>query len=166
MRRTVRPPRLASWLAAAGAGCCWWGWPGRLLAVRSAALRVFEEGEEVVGWPVAAAWRVGRGGLCECPFFDSDVGVEVCLGGSQVFVSEPERDDGDVDSGCEELHGRCVSEDVRGDLLRFECGAVLGGGHGVSLETTGNGVSGEATAGAGAKQRVGVGSLSFLEPYA
>ena len=46
--------------------------------------------------------------------------MSVDLGCGDRFVPEPERDDGGIDSGCQQSHGRGVPQDVRRDLLAFE----------------------------------------------
>ena len=45
------------------------------------------------------------------------VGVQVDVGGGELLVPEPERDDGDVGAGVEEAHGGGVPEGVHGDVL-------------------------------------------------
>ena len=62
-------------------------------------MRGFEEGEEWAVGLVAAGFDGGWFGAGECGFFDGEVGVEVDLGGFDVFVAEPESDDGGVDAG-------------------------------------------------------------------
>jgi len=46
--------------------------------------------------------------------------VDVDLGGFDGFVTEPERDDGGVDSGLEESHGAGVAEHVGSDGLSVQ----------------------------------------------
>ena len=48
--------------------------------------------------------------------FEGHVGVEVGLGRSEVGVTEPERDDGGVDTGMEERHRAAVAQDVLFDV--------------------------------------------------
>lgn len=45
--------------------------------LRSGLSQALEEGEEGVGWPVAARFSVGWSGASEGAFFDGYVGVEV-----------------------------------------------------------------------------------------
>ena len=44
-------------------------------------------------------------------------------------MTKPKRDDADVDAGLQEVHGRRVADDVRGDTargkLRLRCGRGL-----------------------------------------
>ena len=77
----------------------------------------FEEGEELVGGLVAPGFGGGWFGAGERAFFDGHVGVEVDLGGLDLFVAEPESDHGGVDAGVEEAHRGGVAQDVWGDVL-------------------------------------------------
>jgi hypothetical protein len=61
-------------------------------------LECFEEGEELVGWSVAARWRAGWCCQGEGALFDGEIAVEVDLGGLDVFVAEPEGDNGGLDT--------------------------------------------------------------------
>jgi hypothetical protein len=59
---------------------------------------VLEEGEERVGWPVASGVDVGWCGSVEGLLFDGEVAVHVDVGGLELFVAEPEGENGTVDS--------------------------------------------------------------------
>jgi hypothetical protein len=48
---------------------------------------------------------------------EGHVGLQVDLRGGDVFVAEPQGDDGDVDPGVEQAHRGCVTQDVRCDVL-------------------------------------------------
>jgi len=50
----------------------------------------------------------------------SQVRVQVDLGGLDRFVPKPQRDDGAVDSRLQEFHGGTVPEDLRRDTLLSE----------------------------------------------
>ncbi len=52
-----------------------------------------------------------------------EVGVEVDLGGVDLLVAEPERDDGGVDAGVQQPHGGGVAQRVRRDV---SCRAAMG----------------------------------------
>ena len=86
----------------------------------------FEERDQLVGRPVAARGRRRGGGAVECSLFEFEVGFQVNPCGGDVFVSEPQGDDGGVDAGVQEPHGKgylyLFFEKV---LVRgfFECGA-------------------------------------------
>ena len=88
-------------------------------------IRGFEEGEEGVGRAVAAGLAVGRRGAGERSFFEREVGVEVDLGGLDLLVAEPERDDGGVDAGVQERHRGGVPQHVRRDRLVVQRRAAL-----------------------------------------
>jgi Domain of unknown function (DUF222) len=81
------------------AGLCWQGacW------CEEAGIfsQVLEEGEERVGRLVSAGGAGGRGGAVECLLFEGHVGLQVDLGGGDVLVAEPQRDDGDVVPGVQ-----------------------------------------------------------------
>jgi hypothetical protein len=68
----------------------------------SALLQAFEEGEQSVVGVVAAWGRCGRGSEVKGALFDSHVGVEVDVGGADVGVAEPERDDRAVHTGLKQ----------------------------------------------------------------
>ena len=57
--------------------------------------------------------------------------MQVDLGGLDAFVAEPERDHGDVGTAVEQLHGRGVPQDMRGEVLVVQRRAAPGGGGGV-----------------------------------
>jgi hypothetical protein len=65
----------------------------------SAWLQGFEEGEELVSGLVAAGWDIWWRGSVECLFLQREVGMRVDLGGADVVVAQPQRDDGVVDAG-------------------------------------------------------------------
>src|SRR6266508_3123113 len=77
------------------------GFSGVRLWVWSAYSQALEEGEEWVGWPVAAGLGAVGCGAGEGAFFDGEVGVPVDLGRSHVLVAEPQGDDGGVHPGLE-----------------------------------------------------------------
>ena len=54
---------------------------------------------------------------CDRSFFLCHVSVDVGVGCGDLFVSEPEGDNGDVDSGVEESHRGGVSKGVGGDVF-------------------------------------------------
>jgi len=60
---------------------------------------------------------------CPSPIFDLHVGVQVDADGVDALVAEPEGDDGAVDAGREQSHGRCVPQDVRPDAFAGQRGA-------------------------------------------
>src|SRR6266496_3824583 len=91
-------------IAGLGTGQLW-----RRCGVMRRRSKLFEEREECV-WGVVAVW----GGVWGCGsgegfLFEGHVGVQVDAGGGRAFVTEPERDDGDVDAGEEEFHRGGVS---------------------------------------------------------
>lgn len=77
--------------------------------VLSAQSEDFDERKERVGWLVAAGFGAGGGGTGDRSFFDAETGVEVDLGCFDALVSEPEGDDGGVDTGGEEPYGTGVA---------------------------------------------------------
>lgn len=101
---------------------------GSLLAV---LLGIFLQGGEPgedVGFGLAdAGGGVGGSGLVDGCLFDGHVGVEVGVGAGGVLVTEPERDDGDVDSGVEQVHRGGVPQGVHGDVLVGQARAGVGG---------------------------------------
>ena len=69
----------------------------------------------------------------ECLLLQIHVGVDVDLRGFYRLVAQPKRDDSDVHSPTEKVHGSRVSERMGGDLFPCErgtaqpgCGGVLG----------------------------------------
>ncbi len=87
--------------------------------------------------------------------------MEVGLGGTDVGVSQPERDDGGVDAGLQQRHRAAVSQYVGVKLFAVERRASLCRGGGVDADALLDGVAAESPAGAGRKQRV-VGSAGTL----
>ena len=71
---------------------------------------------------------MARGGEVEGSLLDGHVGVEVGVGGANVGVAEPERDDGGVDPGLQQGHGAAVAEHVGVSVLAGWTGIVGGGG--------------------------------------
>jgi hypothetical protein len=71
-----------------------------LLTARTRS-QAIQEPEECVWRAVAAGFAVQWLGAGECSFFEREVGVDVHLRGFDLFVSEPERDDGGVDPGVQ-----------------------------------------------------------------
>ncbi len=76
-----------------------------------------EEGQNLVGWVVAAGAGAGRDDAVEGGLFEGDIGVQVDHRGVDLFVSEPERDDGGVDAGVQQCHRRGVPQRMWTDLL-------------------------------------------------
>ncbi len=75
----------------------------------AASLQSIQEPEECVWRAVATGFAVQWLGAGERALFDGEVGMEVHLRGFDLFVSEPERDDGGVDVGVQEAHRRGVA---------------------------------------------------------
>ena len=73
--------------------------PGRREACRWAGI-----GRAEFGWP-----RSGQGAL-----LDRQIGMQVDLGGLDVFVSKPERDHRGVDAGVQQSHCRGMPQDMHG----------------------------------------------------
>ena len=67
----------------------------------SAYSQPFEEGQERVGGAIATGADVNGGGSVDRAFFQGEVGMDVDVGRVDVFVSEPQGDDGGVDSGVQ-----------------------------------------------------------------
>jgi hypothetical protein len=66
-------------------------------------------------------WRgAGKGAL-----FETKIGMLVDVGGPDGLVTEPERDDGDVDACVEELDGTAMPKDVGVGFLAVMEGQVL-----------------------------------------
>ena len=59
---------------------------------------VLEEGEEGIGGPVTSGADVEWRGSVEGLLFDGEVAVHVDVGGLDLFVSEPQGENGTVDS--------------------------------------------------------------------
>src|ERR1700722_1685114 len=84
-------------------------WRGREWCLGRHNSEAFEEGQERVGWPVAAGGGAWWRGPCECFFLEGEGGVEVdacCLG---LLVAQPQGDDGHFDAGVEQSHGGGVA---------------------------------------------------------
>ena len=81
-------------------------------------------------------------------------------------MAEPERDDGDVDAGVQESHGRGVAQGVHGDVLAAQRRAGDAGGREVVGEAVLDGVVAEPSAGAGREQWVVRCAGVFGEPAA
>jgi hypothetical protein len=106
----------------------------------------------VVGW-VVSPWC----GRCGCGpvqgfLFEHEVCLEVDPGGGHVDVAEPERDDGGVDSGVEQSHGRGVAEHVWCDLLAGQRGAGRCRCSGVNSDPLGESVQAQRTTAVAGKQ--------------
>lgn len=61
------------------------------------------------------ALDVWRGRFVERALFEGQIGVEVDLGGADMFMTEPEGDGGDVNAGLQEPHGAQVCPSVWGE---------------------------------------------------
>src|SRR6516165_1670203 len=83
-------------------------------------LQCAQEGQElVIG--AEAARSDGRGcGPSECRFLQGQVSVKVDLSRVHRLVPEPERDDGGIHAGSEQLHGGAVPQDMWRDALAPE----------------------------------------------
>src|SRR6266536_1588269 len=92
-------------------------WPSRAQRTTSAWLQGFEEGEELVRRLVAAVWDVWWRGSVKCLFLQREVGVGVNLGGADVVVAQPQRDDGVVDAGVTQPHRGGVAQGMRSEVL-------------------------------------------------
>ena len=72
-------------------------------------LQCAQEGQELVIGTEAARSDVRRCGPGECRFLQGQMSVKVDLSRVHRLVPEPERDDGGVHAGGEQLHGGAVS---------------------------------------------------------
>src|SRR6266568_1204328 len=73
-----------------------------------------QEGKEYVWCPVAAGGGASRGGARQRSLFEREIGVQVdAVGGFNLLVTEPERDNCDVDPALQQSHRACVPENVR-----------------------------------------------------
>ena len=79
-------------------------------------------------------------------------------------MAEPQGDDGDVDAGMQQGHGRRMPQNVRCHVLGGYGWACPGGSGGVLSEEPFDGVMAEAGAAPGREQRVGPGAAAFGEP--
>src|SRR6266581_3695278 len=73
-----------------------------------------QEGKEWVWCPVAAGGGAGWGSARQRSLFEREIGVQVdAVGGFNLLVTEPERDNCDVDPALQQSHRACVPENVR-----------------------------------------------------
>jgi len=91
--------------------------------------------------------------------------VQVDVGGGELLVSEPERDDGDVGAGVEEAHGGGVPEGVHGDVFAVQRSAADAGGVEVAGEAVFDGVVAELCPGAGREQRMAGLTAALGKPF-
>src|SRR4029079_16354862 len=83
---------------------------------------------------------------------------------SMALVAEPEGDHGDVDTAVEQLHGRGVPQDMRGEVLVVQRLAALGRGGGVFGEQPGDRVGAQWSGSASREHRIGWAAVVFAEP--
>src|SRR2546421_9891419 len=79
-------------------------------------------------------------------------------------MPHPERDDGGVDAGAQERHGRGMPQRVRGDVLAGDSRAGSGRGPGVDGDEPGDRVTAEPGAAARGEQRIFGLPAAFLYP--
>src|ERR1035438_9233114 len=79
--------------------------------------QVVEELQEGIGGLETSLGNVTGGSAVQDAFLGAQVGMQVLLGGGDVLVPEPQRDDADVVAGGAHVHGPGVPEDVRGEFL-------------------------------------------------
>ena len=96
--------------------------------------------------------------------FDGHVGVQVDVGGADVGVAEPERDDRGVDTGLQQRHGAAVAKHVWMQRFGADGRASSGGGGGVCANEALHGVAAEASTGAGREQRLVGSPGAFGQP--
>ena len=84
-----------------------------------------QEVEETIGGLEAEWLRCGVGDAAESSFLHGEVGFDVLVGGGRVLVAEPEGDDGDVDSGLEQMHRGRVAQRVGRDPSFRERGVAV-----------------------------------------
>src|SRR5437879_7139530 len=77
------------------------------------ALQGIQEGEQLIFGTVGSGSSLVRGGLGKDLLLQCEVSVEVDLRGFDRFMSEPQRDDGGVDTSLQQLHCRGVPQYVR-----------------------------------------------------
>src|ERR1700733_472781 len=149
--------------------------PSRLAHARRQAVRAkatsaysqrLQEGEERVGRLVAAGTRIDRRGPRECLFFEGEVGMQVDLGGLHLLMTEPERDDRDVDTRVQEPHCGRVSQYMESNPLLPQRRTGATGGQDVDREPALEGVPAESPAGTRRKERVARWADAFAEPRA
>ena len=125
---------------------------------------MLEEGEQLVGWAVAAGPDSWRRGPVERPLLDGLVGVDVDLGCFGVLVPEPERNHGDVDAGLQQCHGGGMPQHVGRDSLAAQRGGRRLCGSGVPGHEKFDGVPAEGPAAAGGDQRAGRLAADLFQP--
>src|SRR5260370_15126324 len=115
------------------------------------------------------AWgNAAGGGAVEGAFLGAQVGMQVLLGGGDVLVPEPQRDDANVVAGGAHVHGPGVPEDVRGDFLVGQRRAGVRGGLLVLAEPGLAAVAGErprGTAAGGEQRSVGRAGVCLLPEF-
>lgn len=136
-------------------------WPG------AAYSQAFKEGEQRVGWVVAAWACVGWSGLGEGFLFEAEVGVQVdAVGCSDVFVAEPEGDGRGVHAVAKQVHGAAVAQGVGRHVFGDERRAGKRCGGDVALDETPHRVATELRASGSGKQGVVGCSVTLGEPGA
>src|SRR6185295_8711264 len=99
-------------------------------------------GHQVVVWWLVSSWSgSGWRGSGHGVLLHGHVGMQVNLCGLDTFVSGPERDDGDVDSGGQQPHRGGVPEHVWGDRFGGQARAEHRGGRGVQFQAGSDGVA-------------------------
>jgi hypothetical protein len=113
-----------------------------------------EEGQQRVGWPIAARRGLGRIHAGDGAFLLRHVGVQVDRCGGDLLVAEPEGDDRDVDAGLQQPHRGGMSQGVHGDVLAAQQRAGEAGDREVPGEAVLDGVTAEPGPGPGGEQGV------------
>lgn len=114
---------------------------------QQAGSEAVEPGEDVGLGPVGSRSGVRWAGAVDGGLLDRHVGVQVGVGAGCVLVTEPERDDGDIDPGSQQVHGRRVPQAVHGDVLGCQRGTGLGGERQVPGKPAFESVAGQVLAG-------------------
>ena len=85
----------------------------------------------------------GRTQLFEALSLHSQIQFEVLMSSGRAFMAQPQRDDGDVVAGLQQVHRRRMAKQMRRDGPSFERGAVVGGVGGGALQTVFDAKAGE-----------------------
>src|SRR5215831_1116992 len=128
------------------------------------ASQPLEEGQQILIRPITPGLAVVRRGFGEDLLFESQVCIEIDLGGFDRLMSEPECNDRAIHTGLQEFHGCGVSKHVRRDTFLSQHETRLSClGH-VPCDHVLNANSAQTSAAPAGEQNLGISSALFPQP--
>lgn len=140
-----------------------WGWGVMDIGI-VLPLELVKERHQSVVWAELSRLAVKGDRLGKDLFLQNHIRIEIDLRGLDGFMPEPERDDGGIHPGMQQVHGRCVPQAVECDVFLLERGADFAGRGQVLFQKASDGIGAQLPAAHAGEDNAVLVSARFIEP--